>query len=268
MSSGEALIREVDQTHLEPGQLAFWWLGQHQFIVKMGSRVIYTDPYLHPDVRLVPSLVAPEQMSHANLVLGSHDHDDHIDREVWPGIARASDARFVVPELVRESIIEEQGIQPERMLGLDDGVSVEVDGVRVTGIAAAHEFLDRDPDTGMHPYLGYILEANGCKIYHAGDTCIYEDLVSNLQKHAPIDVAFLPINGRSARQLSQGMIGNMTYQEAVDLAGAIRPKLTIPAHYDMHEGNTEDPKLFVDYFRLKYPDLNTRICQHGESVMV
>ena len=52
MPSGDALIQEVDNTSLEPGQLAFWWLGQHPFIVKMSSRVIYTDPYLHPDVRL------------------------------------------------------------------------------------------------------------------------------------------------------------------------------------------------------------------------
>ncbi len=63
MPTGEALIQEVDQTRLEPGQVAFWWLGQHQFIVKMGSQVFYADPYLHPDVRLVPSLVTPEQMA-------------------------------------------------------------------------------------------------------------------------------------------------------------------------------------------------------------
>lgn len=268
MPSGDALIQEVNQTRLESRQLAFWWLGQHQFIVKMGSQVIYADPYLHPDVRLVPSLVTPAQITNAHLVLGSHDHDDHIDREVWPDIARVSDAKFVVPELVRESIIEEQRIQVERVLGLDDGTSVEVDGVRITGIAAAHEFLDRDPDTGKYPYLGYVIESSGCKVYHAGDTCIYEGLVGKLQAHAPIDVAFLPINGRSAKQLARGMIGNMTYQEAVDLAGAIRPRLTIPTHYDMHEGNTEDPALFVDYLRLKYSDLETRVCEHGERVVV
>ena len=173
---------------------------------------------------------------------------------------------FVVPDLVRESVIEGQGIPGERVLGLDDGTRLEFNGVQIAGIAAAHEFLDQDPETGRYPYLGVIVEANGCKVYHAGDTVKYEGLESRLKQHVPIDLAMMPINGRDAKRLATGTIGNMTYQEAVDLAGAIEPRLTIPTHYDMFSHNQEDPQLFVDYAQVKFPALNILVCPYGEKV--
>jgi len=80
----------------------------------------------------------------------------------------------------------------------------------------------------------------------------------------PLDLALLPINGRDARRLAANCIGNMTYQEAADLAGAIRPGLTIPTHFDMFADNGENPQLFVDYMRVKYPRLATRVPRHGQ----
>ena len=60
----------------------------------------------------------------------------------------------------------------------------------------------------------------------------------------------------------------MTYQEAVDLAGAIHPRVVVPTHYDMFAGNLEDPKLFVDYLNVKFPDLTAHVCRYGEKVEV
>jgi L-ascorbate metabolism protein UlaG (beta-lactamase superfamily) len=56
----------------------------------------------------------------------------------------------------------------------------------------------------------------------------------------------------------------MTYQEAADLAGALKPRLTVPAHYEMFRMNSCDPQLFVDYMRVKYPGLAVRVCTHGK----
>jgi L-ascorbate metabolism protein UlaG (beta-lactamase superfamily) len=35
----------------------------------------------------IAPLVQPGEVTNATVVLGSHDHADHIDREAWPGIA-------------------------------------------------------------------------------------------------------------------------------------------------------------------------------------
>ena len=267
MLRGDELVADIDAAEVKPGQVAFWWLGQHSFILKMGRHILYVDPYLtEKPSRLVPPLVTPKQMAHADLVLGTHDHSDHIDRKFWPDIAQQTKATFVVPDLVRKSIIEDQGISGDRIFGLDDGTSLELDGVRIRGVAAAHEFLDQDLQTGRYPYLGLVIEANGAKVYHAGDTVKYEGLETRVKKHVPIDLALLPINGRDAKRLASGTVGNMTYQEAVDLAGAIEPQLTIPTHYDMFAHNQENPQLFVEYAQVKFPELKVMVCPYGVRV--
>jgi len=269
MLKGRDLVQDIDSFQPETGEMAFWWLGQHSFIVKAAGRVIYLDPFLSEmEGRRTPPLLKPEEVTHAALITGSHDHADHIDRGVWPALAGASpQATFIVPELLRESVAKELNIPAGRMEGVDDGRTVQVDGVRITGIAGAHEFFDRDERTGLHPYMGFILEAGGVCFYYAGDTVKYEGLETKLKAWS-YHAAFLPINGRDARRLKMNLIGNMTYQEAADLAGAIRPRLTVPAHWDMFEANSENPELFTEYMEVKYPELAARIPEPGERVVI
>ena len=266
--SGQDLAGDVDECRPAPGQCALWWLGQHSFILKLGGAVLYLDPFL-TDLpgRRFPSPIRAGDMANAALIFGSHDHADHIDRPVWPAIARtAPRAQFVVPDLLREGLARDLGLAAARLVGLDDGVTVRVGGIEITGVAAAHEFLDPDPATGRHPHLGFVVRANGCSVYHSGDCCVYEGLQTRLKSLRP-DVMLLPINGRDARRLKAGCIGNMTYQEAADLAGAVAPALAIPAHFDMFEGNTEDPRLFADYMAVKYPRLRTIVPEHGRRIL-
>lgn len=264
----DELIDDVDSCDLGEGECAFWWLGQHGFIVKLARHVLYIDPFLSDEPgRLIPPVLNPDKLTNAELVLGSHDHADHIDRKAWSEIASVPNVRFVVPELIKDDLSLSLNIDTERFIGLDDGRSVDVDGMELTGIAAAHEFLDRDVTSGRYPYLGYIIKANGVTLYHAGDTCIYEGLISKLRRRE-LDVAFLPVNGRDATRLAAGCIGNMTYQEAADLAGVLEPGLTVPSHFGMFSTNTVDPQLFRDYMRIKYPALSVCLCQPGKQYVL
>ncbi len=266
---GETLAASIRDKRPEPGRAILWWLGQHGFAVRLGGATLYVDPYLSDNPRRrVPPLLRPEQITDADAVIGTHDHSDHIDRPVWPVLAQASPrARFVVPERVRAGLIADLGLPPERVLGLDDGVVLEVNGVRIHGLPAAHELLDQDPATGRHRYLGVVLEAGGCAVYHAGDTCLYEGLQDRLRAFR-LAAALLPINGRDAERLARNCIGNMTFQEAVDLAGAVRPGLTVCTHFDMFLGNLEDPREFSDYLRIKYPGLAGLVPEYGVPIEV
>lgn len=269
MLAGATLLEDIRTCAPREGECGAWWLGQAGLIFKFGPTVIGLDLFLSPhDRRRIPPLLKPAQCAGFNLILGTHDHLDHIDRPAWPAIARASpEALFVVPAFLLPRLANDLHLPPARFIGLDDGTFVEANGVRITGVAAAHELLDRDPATGRYPYLGYIVEAHGFRLYHSGDCCVYEGLPSRLARLA-LDLALLPINGRDARRLASNCIGNMTYQEAADLAGAVSPGLTLPLHYDMFAHNSEDPRLFLDYMRVKYPRLKTALAQHGARLMV
>ena len=65
--------------------------------------------------------------------------------------------------------------------------------------------------------VGYIIDIEGCSIYHAGDT----DFIPEMIEHGKIDVALLPIGGRGF---------TMNLSEAVQAAIMINPKAVIPIH--------------------------------------
>ncbi len=267
MLTHTGLINDINNCHLQPNQLAFWWLGQMGYVVKMGAKVLYFDPYLAPrETRQVPPMLTPEEVTHADYVFGSHPHNDHIDHFALPGIATASPAAKFAFSRVAGRQVQELGIATERTLGCDEGLIFEDDGLKIQAIAAQHEFFDRDPELG-YPYLSWIVKYQGMTVFHAGDTLKYDGICAKLS-HYTIDVAFLPINGRDAERLARGCIGNMTYQEAVDLAGDIRPRLTVPGHYDMFANNSEDPAKFARYMDVKFPDLSYWIGEHGTAVIV
>ena len=269
MQTGPDLIRDIDTCVVPAGGCALWWLGQHSFIVKLGATVVYIDGFLsvHHGRQVAP-LLTPAQCVNADLFLGTHDHIDHIDRPSWPGMALASpQALFVVPELLRTRVAAELNLPPARVAGLDLGMTVKVKDVTVTAIPAAHEFLDRDEATGLYPHLGYIVEGNGFRLYHAGDCCLYEGIHA-LLRTKPFNLFILPINGRDARRLSSHLIGNMTYQEAADLAGDLHPGAVIPAHYEMFARNSANVQDFADYAQIKYPRQRVVVPAHGERVML
>lgn len=267
---GAALIDEVAATDLAGGELACWWLGQHSFILKLAGTVVLVDPYLTSlDARRVPPLFTPEQATIADIVIGSHDHLDHIDRAAWPGLAAASDAVFCVPKFNMPELAEATGIDPARFAAFNDGESQTIAGVTLTAHASAHERLDRDPKTGFYPWLGYVIEAGGCVVHHPGDTVWYEGLLTRLLPwQGRIDLALYPINGRDAERWRINCLGNMTFQESVDLAGELGARHAMPTHWDMFAENPGDPDAFEAFVNIKWPNVKCLRPGYGERVVV
>jgi L-ascorbate 6-phosphate lactonase len=264
--TGQALIEDINSARPDDGTVAFWWMGQGSFIYK-GSSVIYFDPYLTPSpARQTPPVLKYGEVTNADLVLCTHDHLDHIDPDTLPPVMVASPrATLVVPKAhVRR--VADLGIPEGRIVGINHMETVELDGVRVTAIKSKHESFDEVEGLGF-PFLGYVVETNGTSFYHSGDTVPYEGLVTYLQDMMP-DAVFLPINGRDAERYRRNCLGNMTFQEAVDIAGEVKPAWAIPHHYDMFRGNQEDPQKFVEFLSAKYPEIKTWVGPAGERVVI
>jgi L-ascorbate 6-phosphate lactonase len=270
MLIGKELVDDIASYRGKSCEIAFWWLGQMGFAIRMGELTLYIDPYLEesPERQISP-LLAANDIKDADYVFGSHGHSDHLDRIAWSAIhSNSRRTKFVVPKLLVLSLSKELSIPLENIVGMDDGVVYEDGRIKVTGIASAHELLSPEPRTGLHPSLGFIIERDGCKIYHSGDTCKYDGLEKRLVEVGNIDVMFIPINGRDARRYRAGCIGNMDFREAVDLVGMVRPRLGVPAHYEMFEGNSENPMAFAEYLEAKYPERQFWIGAHGTRVVL
>ena len=247
--------KEFEQMISEASSPTLWWLGQMGFLMKLREHLIAVDYYASPsDRRQAAPPVPAEELRGISLFLGTHNHSDHMDLPCWKiWLDTCPQAKFVFPRAHTEELLRE-GFPAERLIGMNDGESIRVGSLTIHAIAAAHEFLSQDPVTGLYPCLQYMIECGGKKIYHAGDTLRYEGMRPKLQSMGPFDCAILPINGRDARRYRDNCIGNMTFQEAADLAGELAPGLVIPGHWDMFASNSADPLAFADYLDAKYGD--------------
>ena len=269
MKKGRELIDEINAYQPEKGKFGLWWLGQASFVLKLGNKCLYIDPFFSDfEARLTKPLFDASLLTNADYILGTHNHVDHIDSKFWPGFSESSpQAKFIVPLFWQDALSEKFAIDASRMIGVGNDVAFEEDGLKISAIPSAHEFLDRDPDTGEYPAVGYVIEYEGNVIYHSGDCCLYEGLETRLKACKKFDLMMLPITGRSAAKFKVNFLGNMTYQEAVDLAGNVKPACAMPMHFDAFEGNTEDPTLFSDYLEAKYPGIPCVIPKHGELMV-
>ncbi len=229
------------------------WLGQMGLIIQSGDTRLCIDYYATPDEsRQTPPPIPAHELKGIDGFLGTHDHLDHIDHEAWRIWAKTNpEARFVFPRAHRDKILAD-GVEESNAVGLNDGESVQIGNMTIHAIAAAHEFLEQDPVTGLYPHLQYIIETAGVRIHHAGDTVRYEGMLPKIKAFGKFDAQLLPINGRDAARYRRNCIGNMTWQEAADLAGETGTRLAIPGHWDMFAGNSADPHEFADYLDVKY----------------
>ena len=240
--------------YYEDGTVALWWLGQMGLIVKSGHTTLCIDYYASPDAsRQTQPPVPADELTGIDAFLGTHDHLDHMDHEAWKIWAETNpDAKFIFPGKHRDSVLAD-GVAARNAVGLNDGESVMIGSFLIHAIAASHEFLDRDPGTGLYPYLQYIIESkSGVRIHHAGDTVRYEGMLPKIRAFGRTDIQLLPINGRDAERYRRNCIGNMTWQEAADLAGETGTAIVIPGHWDMFADNSADPHAFADYLEVKY----------------
>ena len=95
---------------------------------------------------------------------------------------------------------------------------------------------------------GFVIEVEGRKIYHAGDTGLTMDM--KLLEVENIDLALLPIGGNFTMDIT----------DAARAVEFIAPKVTIPMHYNTSPFIEVDPELFR-----KKSDGEVVILKPGES---
>lgn len=267
------VARAIAVAEPPPHGVAMWWLGQASIALRGAGVTFYIDPFFsdRPD-RLVPPPFVPAMAAPADYVLCTHEHVDHFDPQTLPGLAQVSpQAHFVVPLPLVEQV-RALGIASERVLGIQPGEVVDLGAATLFCVPACHGlkappaiydfgFVERE-GKNLYRFLGYILDIGGVRIYHAGDTVIYEGLVERLRE-LEIDIAFLPINGRNYFREQRNLVGNMDEREAADLAAAANVKLLVPIHYEMFAANLGRPGALLDYAQARYPQLSCLIPAHG-----
>lgn len=266
--SHAALLADIRAADQRDGGFRLWWLGQSGFLLQWHGIHVLLDPYLSdsltrkysttdkPHVRMTELVVDPAELSFVDIATASHNHTDHLDAEtLGPILKRKPSLTLVIPQANRAFVADRLKIDPAMPVGLDDGSTVELSGIQFSGVASAHETVERD-EQGRVKFLGYVLQFGDWSLYHSGDTLRYDGMAEKLRPFA-VDVALLPINGRAPER---GVAGNLSGPEAAQLAHDIGAKLAIPCHFEMFEFNTATPDGFVEACRRLGQDFRILSC--------
>lgn len=243
----DVFLADVRVATRDDDNFRLWWLGQSGFLLQWKGSHLLLDPYLSdsltkkyaatdkPHVRMTERVVDPARLDFIDVVTSSHNHTDHLDGETLGRLLKVNPRlAMIAPEANCDFVSNRLGIDPSFPVGLRDGRVAIVGPFRFTAVPAAHE--DVSPE-----FLGYVVEFGPWRIYHSGDTLLYDGMADRLRPFA-VDVAILPINGRAPERR---VAGNLNGPEAAKLAKAIGARLVIPCHYEMFEFNTADPADFV-----------------------
>jgi L-ascorbate metabolism protein UlaG (beta-lactamase superfamily) len=205
------------------------WFGNSGFLLEGDGKKIYIDPYQIGE--------EPTFDDKADILLITHEHFDHCSPQDIRKVRR-SDSTTLIPE---SCSLEFKGDARRVAEGdiLADGL--EIKGVRIEVVPAYN--LDKP----YHPRglgVGYIIELEGLRIYHAGDT----DFIPEMESLSA-DIALLPVGGTYT----------MNEEEASRAAVVISPNSVIPMHYGDSEGIDGDPERFKALVHSKNPDINVII---------
>jgi L-ascorbate metabolism protein UlaG (beta-lactamase superfamily) len=226
------------------------WLGWAGVEIEADGVAVVIDPLADPGATFaalgeearrakLPTVVAPEARSTAVAGLVSHLHRDHTDAGALAA-ALSDDATVHEPAWPGGTEVENLALAQANSELDRDGLKrravevwerVEVGRFALTALPAVDGLGD--------PQVSWLVEADGQRVLHLGDTVFHGFWWRIARRHGPFDVVFAPINGAVVDfphlQPPSPLAAAMEPEQAA-LAGELLAAGTIvPMHYDGFE---------------------------------
>jgi L-ascorbate metabolism protein UlaG (beta-lactamase superfamily) len=237
----KALLTKRSGQHKQPqfprlthGQVALTWIGHASFLVQFNDLNALIDPnfanWLFLLKRVKRSGLKIGHLPPIDLVLLTHAHFDHFHK---PTLRRLPHPKI--------------GVMPWGMGDLARGLGFE----RIVELGWWESFMHKDWKVTLTPckhwgartlrdthrgYGGFVLEHQGRKIYHAGDSAYFEGFKTIGKALAP-EIALLPIGAYYPEAFRNVHMGP---DEAVKVFKELGSRWLVPMHYGTFKLSFED----------------------------
>ncbi len=229
--------------------LRLTWIGHATALVQRPGLNLITDPvfadrasplpFAGPE-RETPLPLTLDDLPPIDVVLLSHNHYDHLDRDAVRTLHRRDAPLFVAP-LGVGALLRRWGLT--RVLEFDWWQYVDLDGMRLNATPARH-FSGRGlTDRNRTLWAGWYLSFDdGLRFYFAGDSG-YAPLFTEIREHfGPPDLALIPIGAYLPRWLMAEV--HVDPEEAARAVRDLDTRHVVPIHwgtFDLAEEPLHEP---------------------------
>ncbi len=221
----------VDKFKTSSGDLAITFIGHASLMFEWDGKIIDVDPVMQE--------ADYSKMPKADLILITHDHQDHFDPKAIHDLLK-SNTKLVMTKTCFDKLEDRSGLDIQVMA---NGDHYTFDGLNIEAIPA-YNLVHKRPDGNFyHPKgvgNGYVLDIGGKRVLVAGDT----ENIPEIKALKNIDIAFLPMN----------LPYTMTPEMVADAAKAFKPAILYPYHY----GKTDTGQLLKLMKDVKGVDVRIR----------
>jgi L-ascorbate metabolism protein UlaG (beta-lactamase superfamily) len=219
---------------LTKGQVALTWIGHASFLAQFTDLNILIDPNFANWLFLVKRIrragLKIQDLPPVDLVLLTHAHFDHFHR---PTLRKLRSPKIAIVPWGVGDLAMDLGF--ERIIELEWWESFCHGGWRVTLTPSNHwgARVIRDEHRG---WGGFLIEHQGRRIYHAGDSA-YFDGFKHIGAVQPPEVAMLPIGAYYPDSFRHVHMGP---DEAIKAFRDLKAKWLVPMHYGTFKLSFED----------------------------
>ncbi len=221
------------------------WLGHAAFLIRLNGLTILTDPFLSQRASpfrylLGPKRFSPPGLSVRNLpkidvLLISHNHYDHLDKETLRQLPNKKDMVVVTPDN-NGDVLRPLGFT--NVIELGWGQQAHAASLSVTVLPAIHFSARSLWDRNHMLWGGFAIQGKTKKLYFSGDTT-HGPVFKDLAQHGPFDYGMIGIGAYDPVELMKAV--HATPEQAIDIATDLHVKTVIGMHWGSIKLTTEDP---------------------------
>jgi len=210
---------------LRRGQVAITWIGHASFLIQFNDLNVLIDPnfanWLFLLKRIKRSGLRIRDLPPIDLVLLTHAHFDHFHK---PTLRKLPHPKIGVMPWGMGDLAHDLGF--ERVIELEWWESFRRHDWRVTLTPSKH-WGARTLHDEHRGYGGFVLEYQGRKIYHAGDSA-YFNRFTEIGRRLEPEIALLPIGAYHPESFRHVHMGP---DEAIKAFLDLRARKLVPMHY-------------------------------------
>lgn len=246
------------------------WIGQASFLAQLSGKNVLIDPVLSMNIgwikRNSPPGISWAAMPRIDIVLITHNHRDHMDAPTLKKLGK--NPVYVVPKGLGQWFLK-HGFK--RVIEMGWWQQEEIEGLTITFVPAEHWSRRSLNDINTSWWGGFVIEKNGIRLYHSGDTGWFDGFAEIGERFGDIHAAMLPIGAYAPRWFMKPQ--HINPDEAVDAIAALGARHLIPMHWGTFklsdEPLDEPPKILHEAWeRANLPERSLEVAALGQIIML